>query len=202
MNNRINPSNINFITGITLIFPYIQTDSLIIKLFLFIILLFLVLLSGKKIPVKRLLILSASITIFQILIPFGEVLFTIRKLQVTEGSLINGINKSLTFTGLILISLSSVSSSLSFPGKQGILLKKTLFYFEILFSSKEKLSSEKGIINKLDLYLDNIFFGNIKAENKISKNTTELKKQKYRLITNILTVIFFWGAYLSGIFIK
>jgi hypothetical protein len=202
MNNNSILSNINFVTGIILIFPYLQTDSLIIKLFLYILLLLLVLISGKNIPLKRILILSASIIFFQILIPFGEVLFSVWKIDVTKGSLLKGIDKSLTFTGLILISLSSVSSMLGFPGKQGILLKKTLLYFEILFGSREKLSSEKGIINKLDLYLDNIFFGNIEAENKISKNITGLKNSKYRIIINISAVILFWGTYISAILIK
>lgn len=148
--------NRRFVLGILLMILFLILESLFIKTVFTGLFLILVLLAGKKILWKNYLLLIFFITFFNLLTPWGQVLLTIGPLNITEGALIAGLQKGITFTGLILISLTSIKKGLKIPGKLGGLIGKVFYYFERIFEQKHRIKRH-DLIGTLDEILMETF---------------------------------------------
>ncbi|MBI9100143.1 MAG: hypothetical protein JEY91_16800 [Spirochaetaceae bacterium] len=146
-----------FFIGMLLMLVFLLLESLTFRAVMTGFFLVLAVLAGKKILWKNYILLIFFITFFNLLSPWGEVLFSLGPLDITKGALISGLLKGTTFTGLILISLTSIKKGLIIPGKLGGLIGKVFFYFERIFEQKHRLKRH-DLIGTLDEILMDTFY--------------------------------------------
>ncbi|MDR0551491.1 MAG: Gx transporter family protein [Spirochaetaceae bacterium] len=147
--------------GICAVF-YAALSDIRIKGALFAALLLLFIALKKKTNYIFTLIFFVFIVFFNILVPYGKVLWNLGGFCITEGALAGGLSKAFTVQGLIFISRLSVSSKMRFPGKFGSLLAGT-------FLCLERINERKGQIDRRRLIasLDSLLLGvQAQQENK------------------------------------
>jgi len=83
-------------------------------------------LSGKSNNWPASAALAGGIVFFSLLVPHGRVLFALGPLPVTQGSLLAGLEKALTISGLMMLSRACVRDALRLPGALGSLLARSL----------------------------------------------------------------------------
>jgi hypothetical protein len=96
-------------------------------------------LSGKKISIAATFITSAGIIAANLLVPVGRVLTRLGPLAITEGALLEGIQKALVFEGLLYISKASILSSLRLPGRFGALVAASFVYYDRIVEYKGRV---------------------------------------------------------------
>ncbi len=143
-----------FVAGILAMIPFLMVDFLPFKALLAAVFTMTALLAGKRIRWTYFLILTASVTFFHLLAPFGRVLFVVGPMTVTLGALENGLIRSLTLIGMVFLSLSAVGPNLRLPGRFGGLLARTFYYFEVILDGKEGLSRHRLFESLDDLLLE------------------------------------------------
>jgi len=154
--NFLSPGK-RFLFGMFLMVLFLLLESLLLRSLMTLCFLILVKLAGKKILWKNYIILIFFITFFNLLSPWGEVLYTLGPLNITKGALNSGLLKGITFTGLILISLTSIKKGLLIPGKLGGLIGNVFYYFERIFEQKHRLKRH-DLIGTLDEILMETYF--------------------------------------------
>jgi hypothetical protein len=87
-------------------------------------------LSGKRVSFLAAFLVSASIVLTNLLVPFGKVLVRLGPLAVTEGALLDGIDKALTFEGLMFLSKATVRPGLRLPGRFGSVVAAAFVYYD------------------------------------------------------------------------
>jgi heptaprenyl diphosphate synthase len=110
---------------------------------------FLAWLAGKK--TRPLITLAAigGIILFNLLAPYGEILFSLGPLQISSGALLAGVRRAVTLEGLLMISRASVRPDLRLPGGFGKLAGETLRLFARL-SERKKFSWSKNWAASID----------------------------------------------------
>ena len=91
---------------------------------------------GKKNNPLVTAVFMAGIVFFNLLAPHGRVLFSLGPLSVTQGSLLVGLERAVTLTGLLMLSRACVRSDLRLPGAAGSLLAETLRLLELMRGRK------------------------------------------------------------------
>ena len=110
-------------------------------------------LAGKRVSLLYFSFLTLSITLFQIFLPFGRVLFRLGSFALTEGALSEGLLKGVTLSGLVFLSLAAVSKNLILPGRLGALWGKTFAYYERLLEVRKSLNA-RALFSSLDTILE------------------------------------------------
>jgi len=95
--------------------------------------------AGRRVSWAYFAFLSLSIAAFNLLSPWGRVLAALGPLRITEGALVTGLSKGITVTGLVLISLFTVSRELALPGRFGVFLARSFYYFERLSAERRRI---------------------------------------------------------------
>jgi heptaprenyl diphosphate synthase len=108
-----------FIAGLIMMLLFLFCRSLPGRVMQFLLFFLLALLSGKRINVFSTLLIMAGIVFFNLLAPYGKVLFTLGPLYVTQGSLFAGLEKAVTLEGLVMLSAACIKSDLKLPGGTG-----------------------------------------------------------------------------------
>jgi heptaprenyl diphosphate synthase len=135
---------------------FFMIESLGTKGLLVLVFAFLGFLAGKKIRFFYFFFLIGSITFFHLLSPVGRILTELGPVKITSGALMTGLTKGLTLSGLVFLSLFSVTPDLKLPGKLGGLLARTFYYFEEILNGRKKISP-RDFIGSLDLVLLELF---------------------------------------------
>ena len=113
---------------------------------------FLCWLSGKKNnPVFTILIIF-SIIAFNLIIPYGKILYSAGIFKITSGALMTGIQRAATLEGLIMLSRFTVRSDLKLPGRGGELISLSYRYFALIGGHKPPIKS-KSLIADIDQML-------------------------------------------------
>ena len=120
-------------------------------------------LAGKRIMWIYFAITVASIAFFNLLTPFGRVLFTVGPLAVTRGALESGLMKGFTIVGLVFISLFSVRPDLRLPGRLGGLVARVFYYFERIIEGKKRIQARR-LIASIDEVLEELYLPGVSAE--------------------------------------
>jgi heptaprenyl diphosphate synthase len=129
-----------FFTGLIVMPALLFNPSTEIRVIQFLFFWFLVLLSGKKNrPVFTLLVIT-SIVVFNLIVPYGRVLFSIGAFQITENALKAGIHRAFTFQGLVMLSKVCVRQDLQIPGAFGELLGESLRFFSAMMNEKHRIT--------------------------------------------------------------
>jgi heptaprenyl diphosphate synthase len=95
--------------------------------------------SGKRFSLMATLFVSATIVAANLLLPFGKILFSFGPIMVTEGALLGGIEKAVTFEGLMYISKACILPSLKLPGRFGSVVAKAFVYYDRIIEYKGKV---------------------------------------------------------------
>jgi heptaprenyl diphosphate synthase len=119
------------------------------------ILLFLVLnaAGGRRIRIVQILVVSAGIVLFNLLVPTGRVLLSVAGLPVTEVALRGGVAKAGALVGMIAISQFCLREDLRIPGRVGGLVGRSLFYFQRIMGMRARVD-RKDIVGSIDALLE------------------------------------------------
>jgi heptaprenyl diphosphate synthase len=115
----------------------------------FLFFLFLAWLSGKRINFLFTIFITVFIVFFNLLIPYGRVLFSAGAFKITSGALEAGIHRAVTLQALVMLSKITVRHDLKLPGGFGQLLGESMRIFSVLINRKYRLFT-KDIFNEVD----------------------------------------------------
>jgi heptaprenyl diphosphate synthase len=110
---------------------------------------FIAWLSGKKINPLITFLVMLAIVFFNLLVPYGELLFTIGQIKITSGALMAGLQRAVTLEGLFMLSRSCIRSDLAFPGAFGKIAGESLRVFSRLTQARN-LFTRKNWVETLD----------------------------------------------------
>ena len=130
---------------------YTTNSNLLYKCILFALFYLGLHLNKRRASLLRILLATAGICFFSLLIPFGEILFSIGPLPITLGALTLGLDRALTIEGLLLLSRAvlppNLPDLLSGKGRFSSLLAESLEVYERLTiaHSREKFNPRKPV---------------------------------------------------------
>lgn len=128
-----------FVTGVIVIICFLLQQNLVVRVVQVAAFALVVVLAGKRIRWGYFAIMVASITVFNLLTPVGEVLLRAGPLTITRGALEQGLLKAFAIPGLVFISLFAVSPDLRLPGRLGGLVARLFFYFEHVLEGRKRI---------------------------------------------------------------
>jgi heptaprenyl diphosphate synthase len=99
----------------------------------------LVLLAGRKHNPAATLLVILSIVFFNLLFPYGEVLFSLGFFRISSGALEAGLNRAMTLEGLFMLSRLTVRQDLRLPGGFGELTGESFRIFALLTERKNSI---------------------------------------------------------------
>ena len=104
------------------------------------------------------LIILISVVICSLLQPSGKVLWTLGKLEITQGALEGGLRRGLVVIGTVFLSKIAVSPKLVVPGKIGKIIGRILAYFQ-QFAEIKKAVKPKTFFSDLNSQLLQLYKG-------------------------------------------
>jgi heptaprenyl diphosphate synthase len=110
---------------------------------------FLAWLSGKKNNPFITLLVIFGIVAFNLIIPYGRVLYSIGIFKITAGALMAGIHRAVTLEGLIMLSRVTIRRDLRIPGAFGELVGECFRIFAQIMDSKQRIT-RKNLISGID----------------------------------------------------
>jgi heptaprenyl diphosphate synthase len=113
----------------------------------------LVWLSGKKVRFLCTLLVMGGIVFFNLLVPYGELLFSFGPLVFTKGALAGGLRRAVTLEGLFMLSRFSVRGDLKLPGSFGELAGESFRLFALLEGKRFSLPKGGKLLESLDRLL-------------------------------------------------
>jgi len=138
-----------FITGLVIMPALLFNPSTEFRALQFLFFWFLAWLSGKKINPFPVIFVVFGIVVFNLIVPYGRILFSVGAFKITQGALVAGINRAVTFEALVMLSKVSVRSGIKLPGAFGELLGESLRIFSIIVSRKHRITA-KNVIADID----------------------------------------------------
>ena len=111
-------------------------------------------LSGRKINLPLTITVSLGIVLFNLLVPYGELLLSLGPLRITYGALDGGIRRAITLAGLLALSRFSVRRNLALPGLFGRILSQALKVFSSMGEKKSALAGQNWADGLDHLLLD------------------------------------------------
>jgi heptaprenyl diphosphate synthase len=120
---------------------------------------------GKKTNVLMTVLVLFCVIFFNILIPYGRIMWSFGVFTLTEGALWGGIRRAVTLEGLIMLSKACVRDDLRFPGFFGAVLGESFRMFAALTAYKRRISP-KTFIADIDAALFEISAQREKPHNR------------------------------------
>ena len=145
----------------------------------------LTILCRRKLKILPPVIAFLSILSMNLLTPYGRVVASVFSLTITEGALVEGIQKALTLVGLVYLSRLSIRKDLQLPGTFGQVIGKTFYYFEHLMEDWKRAGGA-GVFSRLDNLL-------IRLESLDTAGQVK-RAEKNRLLSDIIFVVLFAGC--------
>ena len=143
-----------FVTGLFIMPALLFNPSTEFRVLLFLFLWFLVWLFGRNTKPLLTILVIAGIVAFNLLIPYGRVLFSFGPFKITSGALTAGIHRAVTFEALIMLSKLSIRQDLKIPGAFGDLLGESLRIFSAMMNRKFRITPKTFIADIDNLLLE------------------------------------------------
>jgi len=181
------------IAGLCMIPAFLFNQDTYMRLIQFLFFFFIALLSGKKIKPLITLSIMLAIVFFNLLVPYGELLYSIGSLKITSGALLSGLRRAVTLEGLFMLSRFCIRSDLAFPGAFGKLAGESLRVFSRLAEAKN-LFTRKNWVESLDGLLSGY-------TQDVSCETKTVSEKNHSLSSRIilaLVVILAWIPLIIG----
>jgi len=106
-------------------------------------------LCGKKTNPVFTILMIIFIIAFNLIIPYGRVLFSAGIFKITSGALTAGIHRAVTLAALIMLSKVTIRQDLTIPGAFGHILSESLRIFSVIMSKKFHVTG-KNIFTEID----------------------------------------------------
>ena len=133
-----------------IIMPALLFNSItFFRVFQFLLFWFLAWLSGKKNNPLITLLIIFGIIIFNLFVPYGEILVSFGKFSITSGALMAGIHRAVTLEGLIMLSRVTIRRDLKIPGLFGELIGESFRIFAVIMDKKQRIT-RKNLIGDID----------------------------------------------------
>jgi len=181
------------IAGLCMIPALLFNQETYTRIVQFLFFFFIALLSGKKINPLITLSIMLAIVFFNLLVPYGELLYSIGPLKITSGALLSGLRRAATLEGLFMLSRFSIRSDLAFPGAFGKLAGESLRVFSRLAESKMLFTRKNWIEN-----LDGLLSGYTQDASGEIEIASEKKHSLSGRIILVLAVILAWIPFIIG----
>jgi len=160
-----------FIVGILIIPALLFNPSTEFRIIQFLFFWILALINGKKTnPLITILIIVIIIT-FNLIIPYGRVLFSAGVFKITSGALTAGVHRAFTLAALVMLSKVTIRQDLKIPGAFGEVLGESLRLFSLIMSRKYRLK-RANFLTELDNLLLEL------SEEKLSQSVVHAMRTK------------------------
>ncbi|MGB4571410.1 MAG: Gx transporter family protein [Rectinemataceae bacterium] len=141
------------LAGLVVMIAFLRQDSLIVKAALLVVFALAAWASGKRFSLVTTLSVSLGIVLANLIVPSGRVLATVSGFRLTQGALFEGIEKALTFEGLMMLSKASIMSGLRLPGRIGRIVAAAFTYYDRIIEYKGKIRPATLAMDADDLML-------------------------------------------------
>ena len=175
-----------FAAGLLITPALVFNPSAEYRVFQFLFFWFLARLCGKKTNFIFTIFITTFIVLFNLIIPYGRVLFSFGFFKITSGALEAGIHRAVTLQALVMLSKASVRQDLKLPGAFGRLLGESTRVFSVLMSGKYRLSAKNFMIEIDNLMLE------LSREELSGESGEERKTKPAGYIVLTITVIASW----------
>lgn len=185
-----------FVTGLLIIPSLVFNPDTELRILQFIFFWFLAWLFGKKTNPLFTILIIACIVVFNLIIPYGRILFSFGMFKITSGALTAGIHRAVTLEALVMLSKFSVRQDLKIPGAFGELLCESLRIFSVIMSGKYRITYN-NFIAEIDKMMLNL------SEEELPVTFKEGQKTKPAGYVVLIIIIFLsWLPWLkiTGIF--
>jgi heptaprenyl diphosphate synthase len=180
-----------FITGVLIMPALLFNPGTELRVIQFIFLWLLVLLSGKKVNHILTIIVITGIVAFNLIIPYGYILFSIGPFKITTGALKAGIHRAVTLQGLIMLSKLTIREDLRIPGVFGELTGESLRIFSAMMARKNRITG-KDIFAGIDRFITEISGEDIPTPASRQRTTSVKKKSRAGYIILAAVVFLTW----------
>ena len=140
------------IAGFLIMPALLFNPNVLFRIFQFLLFWFLAWLSGKKNKPLFTFLVMLGIVIFNLIMPYGKVLFSIGVFKITSGALTTGIQRAVTLEGLIMLSRFTIRQDLKIPGLFGELIGESFRIFAVIMSQKQHIT-RKNLIADIDRFM-------------------------------------------------
>ena len=147
------------LTGLLIMPAFIFIPILLFKILLFLFFWFLAWLSGRKNNPLFTLLIILTIVAFNLIFPYGQILYSIGAFRITAGALDMGIRRAVTLGALLMLSRLTIRSDLKIPGLFGELIAESLRLFSVIMNQKHRIT-RKNFINDIDNLMIEMSIGN------------------------------------------
>jgi len=114
----------------------------------------LVLLSGQKINFLITFPVIMFIIVFNLIIPYGRVLFSLGAFKITSGALQAGVHRAFTLQSFVMLSKLVIRRDLKMPGAFGELLCESLHIFSVIINKKYNIPKKNVLVEIDNLMLE------------------------------------------------
>jgi heptaprenyl diphosphate synthase len=179
------------ITGLIIMPALLFNPSTELRVCQFLFFWFLVVLSGKRPNFIFTVLVIVGIVAFNLIVPYGQVLYSFGAFKITSGALTAGMHRAVTFSALVMLSRLSVRQDLKLPGAFGELLGESLRIFSAMGSRQKRVMGKKAsLVERIDSLL-------IELSNTAPAETEEVTRTTvagYVVLT--VTVVLSWLPWL------
>ena len=193
-NENIFSAKALFLTGLIIIPAVLFNPSVEYRCLQFLFFWFLAIISGRKTNTLFTIFITAFIIVFNLLIPYGKVLFSIGAFKITSGALEAGLFRAVTLQALVMLSKVTIRNDLKLPGAFGQLLSSSLQYFSIILSRKHRITG-KNLIADIDTLMMELGREQLSPADTVTKKT---KPVGYVIL--IVVVVISWLPWLKIVF--
>jgi len=137
------------IAGLIIMPAMLFNPSLLFRIAHFLFFWFLAWLAGKKNNPLFTFLVIFGIVAFNLILPYGQVLFSIGAFKITAGALTAGINRAVTLEALIMLSRVTIRQDLKIPGLFGELIGESFRIFALIINRKQRIT-RKNLITGID----------------------------------------------------
>jgi heptaprenyl diphosphate synthase len=137
------------ITGLLIMPALLFIPSTGYRCFQFVFFCFLVWLSGKKINFLITFPIIMFIIAFNLIIPYGRVLFSAGVFKITMGALKAGVHRAFTLQSFVMLSRVTIRKDLKIPGSLGELLCESLQIFTVITDKKINIP-KNNVLKEID----------------------------------------------------
>ena len=182
--------------GLAIMPALLFNPSTPLRVILFLFFWFLAALAGKKNNPLLTILVVLGIVAFNLIIPYGRVLFSAGPLKITQGALTAGIHRAVTLEALIMLSRLTIRPDLRFPGLFGSLIGESFRIYALLMNEKRRVA-RKTLIADIDRLLFELSADDMAAPEPDSgvspKNTAKpLRTKLAGYVVLVVVVILSW----------
>ena len=180
------------IAGLIIMPALLFNASTKLRIIQFLFLWLLVWLSGRKTNPLFTILVVTSIIVFNLIVPYGRVLFSIGAFKITAGALTAGIHRAVTFEGLVMLSKVTVRRDLKIPGAFGELLGESLRIFSVMMGRKYRITGKNFFADIDTLLLE------LSGEEPPPVAAQELRTKPAGYAILVTAAVISWSLWLYG----